>query len=475
MHRWLWVAAGLAVVIAVVTAWQPWSDERGPSVLYTPPAPASDTPHRPSEGETPFATAVSSDGRHLVDQYGDPILLRGDSPWSLMTDLSESEVKTYFGDRDARGVNAVLVSLLGAEANGAPDDDGSTYDGIRPFIDDDVTQWNDLYWQRAREYVEVAADHGITVLLYPVDSWVLDSSLVPTDVDTCSEYGRMVAEHFADAPNIVWMAGGDYLPGGDRHEGTEVDHCVDAVLEGIRSTGDERLFSMQMGAGQPMTSTDDPYWRSRVDWNFVYTYSPTYRVVARAHRSQPPIPAIFGEGNYERENNQGNQPTTAETLRRQVAWALTSGAAGDFYGSDDWEFVDGWQGRLDAPGLADVGHVRDVFERLSWWELVPDDGDFLTGGRGEPITQDDRTTDVLDSDLATAAVAKDGSVAVVYVPTSRTITIDDSVLAPGVRASWVDPSTGQEISTPVGASYRTPGENADGDEDWLLVLSASGE
>ncbi|MGH3942182.1 MAG: hypothetical protein ACRDTG_26880 [Pseudonocardiaceae bacterium] len=33
-------------------------------------------------------------------------------------------------------------------------------------------------------------------------------------------------------------------------------------------------------------------------------------------------------------------PTTEETLRRQVLWALTSGTAGDFVGSDDWEFHD---------------------------------------------------------------------------------------------------------------------------------------
>ena len=36
----------------------------------------------------------------------------------------------------------------------------------------------------------------------------------------------------------------------------------------------------------------------------------------------------MGEANYEGENNQTETlPTTDETLRRQVLWALTSGAA----------------------------------------------------------------------------------------------------------------------------------------------------
>jgi hypothetical protein len=66
-----------------------------------------------------------------------------------------------------------------------------------------------------------------------------------------------------------------------------------------------------------------------------------------AYRRQPAIPAVLGEANYEGENNQPETPpTTDETLRRQVLWSLTSGAAGEFVGSDDWEFRDGWEQRL---------------------------------------------------------------------------------------------------------------------------------
>jgi hypothetical protein len=47
----------------------------------------------------------------------------------------------------------------------------------------------------------------------------------------------------------------------------------------------------------------------------------------------------MGEANYEGENNQPETlPTTDQTLRRQVLWALTSGAAGELVGSHDWAF-----------------------------------------------------------------------------------------------------------------------------------------
>lgn len=81
-----------------------------------------------------------------------------------------------------------------------------------------------------------------------------------------------------------------------------------------------------------------------VDWNFVYTYMPTYKAVldgyTRPSGPKDPRPALFAEGNYEGENNQPeSQPTTNETLRRQILWAITSGSPGDFRGSDAGSFI----------------------------------------------------------------------------------------------------------------------------------------
>ncbi|WP_169701791.1 apiosidase-like domain-containing protein [Janibacter terrae] len=446
-----------------------------PSELSMRPEPAEPAePSKPPVREyVPLVTAVAPSGRYFVDQHGRPLLVRGDSPWSLMTDLSADQARRYFADRQSRGVNAMIVSVLGSVGNGGPSDDGATHDGVRPFRDGGITDWNPAYWRRMHAYVRMAQQHGITLVLYPVDSWVVDSGLVPTELGACRAYGRKVGEFFADLPNIMWSVGGDYLPDRASESGTEVDRCLDAVLDGIRRSGDTRPRTIQVSGGQPMASSDDPFWRHRISFNFAYTYSPTYRLVRRARAADPARPVVFGEGNYERENLQGNQPTTPETLRRQTAWALTSGAVADFYGSDDWEFRSGWQDRLHAPGLADVGHVRDVVEGLPWWTWEPDtEGDFITSGRGQAITEDDGTTDVLDSDLATAALAPDGSSGLVYVPTARTFTIDDSRLAGSVRAAWVDPSTGSRRSVPVRATYRTPGANADGDGDWLLELTS---
>jgi len=52
---------------------------------------------------------------------------------SLTTNISTADADRFFADRHAHGFNADWVNLLTAGANMAGRDDGSTYDGIRPF------------------------------------------------------------------------------------------------------------------------------------------------------------------------------------------------------------------------------------------------------------------------------------------------------------------------------------------------------
>jgi hypothetical protein len=427
----------------------------------------------PSPGEPRFVTSVSEDGRYFSDQYADPLLVQGDSPWSLMTDLSPAQAELYFRNRGEQGFNAAIVSLVGGEGNGGPSDNGGTFDGLIPFVDGDVTAWQEPYWERMTRYLELAATNGITVFLYPIDGWTIGNAFYPTTIEQCHRYGGMVAERFRDLPNIVWMSGGDYFPKAeDPASGGDVDHCIDASMRGIRAAGDNRPFSIQLGYPRSI-STDNPYWADRVTWNFVYSYRPTYVAVLQAYARNPEIPALFGEGNYERENNDVDTPdTTNQTLRRQMLWALTSGAAGAFYGSDDWEFPRGWEQRLDTEAVAQLGRMHNQFRQLPWWSLVPDTArPWITGSRGTALT-DDTGKDVLDNDYVTAARSVDGRLAAAYFPSAHTVSVDRAALAAGAKAVWIDPASWTSRMVPITDTFTTPGVNADGDEDWLLMITA---
>jgi hypothetical protein len=388
----------------------------------------------------------------------------------MFTDLSPAQVAQWAANRRSHGFNAAIVSLVGAADNGAPSDSGATYDRVLPFTAGDISRPSAAYWARTDAMLASLRDNGITAFLYPVDGWNIDNpqTFGGASLAQLRAYGAFVARRYATFPNIVWTLGGDYS--WEWTNGAQ-DERFHAVLEGIRSTGDRRPASIQLGYNRSL-STDNPFWAGRVSWNFVYTYHPTYEAVLAAYSAPRRIPALFAEGNYERENNQGDSPGTSdETLRRQVLWALTSGSPGDVYGSDDWEFHPGWADRLETAAVRQVRGLRAWFAARTWQQLVPSTGSaFLTSGRGTRVSATS-TADVMESDYATAAVAADGSWAVAYVPTARTIGVSSGATNGARDAYWLDPcSLARSARVAVDRQVAHPGRNACGAADWLFVV-----
>jgi hypothetical protein len=476
-RAWLaFTAAALVVAVAVVLIvnhdgipryQRPIPAERSDTAL-APWIPRKSRPPASSDYLRPFVTDVAPNGRYFIDQYGAPLLIRGDSPWAMLFDLSPDQVDRYLVARTKLGVNAVLVSLIGARANGGPSDSGTTFDGLRPFVGGDVNRLSAPYWARVHDYLAKAATLGITVFLYGIDSWSLGRAFAPRNLEQCTTFGTLMHAELSDLPNVVWLAGGDYEAGSDA-TGSDPDRCINQMMRGLRQAGDHRLFSIQLNG---VLTTSAAYWNARVDWCFAYTYAPSYRQILEAYATRPVRPVLLGEANYEGENNiPDSPPTTNETLRRQVLWSLTSGAAGDFYGSADWQFLPGWEDRLDRPGLNEVSTLNLLVRRLQWWELRPDfQSQFLLSGRGA-VADSGSMVDVLDNAYATAAISADNTVAMVYVPTARTITVDVDRLAEGTHAFWIDPTDGGSRSVALARTFTSPGLNRDGDEDWLLLFS----
>lgn len=426
---------------------------------------------------TQFVTGISSNGRYFVDQSGAPMLIKGDSPWAMFPDLSPTQVEQWAANRESHGFNAAIVSLIGGPGNGAATN-GSTYDGILPFVGGNITSFNETYWSRMDNYLTILKNHGITAFLYPMDGWntLSGGALYHKSAADSYTYGQKVATRYASYPNIVWMAGGDYN-GYDSSVNTEFTN----MLSGIRSTGNNKPFSIQLN--NETLSTDVSTYEPLASWNFAYTYSTTYQKILKAYDRTPsardPRPVLFGEGNYEGEDNYGGPATTNETLRRQQLWTLTSGGAGEFTGSQDWQFLSGWQNRLDTVWISQMQKIREFFSGLNWQSLVPDETTpVVTAGRGTKITADGYR-DVLQNDYVTAAQTPDKSQTVIYVPTSvsntnaRTITLDLTRLPAAYTATWVDP-TDATVTQPAvidaSGQVTTPGLHSDNTRDWILVI-----
>jgi Putative collagen-binding domain of a collagenase/Protein of unknown function (DUF4038) len=199
-----------------------------------------------------------------------------------------------------------------------------------------------------------------------------------------------------------------------------------------------------------------------------------------SYNQKPVAPAYLMEGHYDLENV-GDPPDfgTPLVLRKQNYWTMLTGGIGQFYGNKyTWSFAEGWKNKIDTPGVEQLGIWKTFFSSLPWQGLVPDqDHSVLTGGYG---TFGDVDTRVSESDYATAARMPDGSIAVVYIPSARTITANMASLRGAAKARWFDPSTGSyqdAANGPVRNSgsheFSPPGKNHAGDGDWVLLLQAS--
>lgn len=420
-----------------------------------------------------YVTGASANGRYFVDQDGSPILVRGDSPWSMFQHLSASEMDIYLANRRSYGANVLLCSMIGATANGAPSDNGATYDGILPFTGGDVTVFNSAYWTRMDSYIAKARDAGFTLMIYPIDGWTTLTGNVfdPASVGNtaCQTYGQTLATRYLSYPNIIWAFGGDYFETGT------INARFDACLTGIRAAGDTRPVTIQLGY-EFSESSESTFWDDKVDWNFVYNYRATYKGMKDGYDFTWPAspttrPALFGEGAYEGSTDP-NHPGTDLVIRRQAGWALTSGSPGEFTGQEGvWNFFSDWQDRLDTTAAGQLKAIRDALQGVAWWTLVPDDSSQLvTAGRGTRVTTD-AATYPSGNTFVTAARAADGTLAVIYMPNaSSAITVDMTKIGASPTATWVDPTSGATFGATVGSSY-SRGNNAAGSTDWLLILT----
>jgi hypothetical protein len=184
------------------------------------------------------------------------------------------------------------------------------------------------------------------------------------------------------------------------------------------------------------------------------------------------MPYFLFESAYENEHG-----VTEQRLRTQAYQANLSGAAGQVFGNNPiWHFDSGglfpvpitWQEALAGAGSRSMTQLRNLFNDIAWHKLRPDgDGVFLVNGQGSGL------------DRAVAAFSNNETLGLVYVPTTRSITIDlGNLTGPMVTARWFDPANGayydiagSPFSTNQQTIFTSPANNSSNFSDWVLVLT----
>lgn len=421
----------------------------------------------PVVGESPatFPLVVRPGQRYLEDVTGRPFLIHGDTAWSLIAVLNREEVDRYLDDRHARGFNTILVSLIEHHYSANPP--ANAY-GQQPFLEPgDYTTPNEAYFAHADWVLRRAAAKGFLVLLTPSytgccgDGWY--EEMVANGPARLRQYGEYLGRRYREFTNILWVHAGDANP--PRKD------LVRAIAEGIRAAHPRALHTAH---GAHTAALD--YWQGEpwLQVNNVYTYETVYAHALEQYARAERMPFFLIESVYENEHD-----ATEQSLRTQAYQAVLSGAAGHVFGNNPiWHF-DGrgiypapvtWQEALGSRGARSMTHLRELFTSVRWWELEPDaDNTFLTGGLGS------------EHDRAVAARSADRALALLYLPSSREITVDLGQLAgPEVAARWYDPADGR-FSAVSGSPFAATGPrrfmpepttNNSGFDDWVLVLQS---
>ena len=266
-----------------------------------------------NESTADLCLKLSDNGRYLVDQKGNPFLVVGDSPWSLIVQLNEKDRETYLEDRQKRGFNTIIVNLLEHKfSTHAP----NTLTGLAPFkTPGDFSTPNNAYFDLAHEVVEQAGEHGMVVWLAPAylgygggDEGFF-REIKAGGKEKLRAYGKYVGKRFKDLPNIVWMLGGDYTP--DPSDQWVVNDLAAAMRE-------EDPTHLMTAHHSPNSSAVEAFGEQ--PWltvnNFYGSEKTLFRPMLAEYARKPVRPFVLQETTYEDEHN-----ATPDLIRRQAYWA----------------------------------------------------------------------------------------------------------------------------------------------------------
>ena len=328
----------------------------------------------------------------------------------------------------------------------------------------DFSTPNETYFTHADWVINEAASRGMLVLLTPAylgygcggEGWCQEMNANGTT--KTFNYGVYLGNRYKNFKNVIWVHGGDTNE--NAYAGT--GDIMRAMINGIKSVDGPRVHTSHCNRE---TSGLDCYDEPWLDVNT--TYSSCSRSALRTqtdYNRARLMPFFYIEGIYE------NEGASDVCLRSQAYWSILGGSNGHIFGNNPiWRFTGpAWQQALNSTGAQSMVNVGALFRSRAWQTLVPDYlHQVVTAGYGN----------VNNATYVSAARASDGSMAMAYLPGGGTITVDMTRLTGPVTARWYDPVAGtftsiagSPFANTGSRNFTTPGSNAGGSVDWVLVL-----
>ena len=275
--------------------------------------------------------------------------------------------------------------------------------------------------------------------------------------DNARTYGKWLGQRYKDMPNIIWANGFDLKP-------WDFEQVAREFAAGLREgDGGVHLITYHPSGGASFSYFHHEGW---LDINLIQTwadYLKIYLMVTVDYLRIPPKPVVLAEGAYEEGLEYPTRPITPLLIRKQAYWSYLAGGFHTYGHNDIWRKSPTWRQALDSPGARQMGVLKKIFTSGEWWKYVPDQSVFATGASGEET-------------LNAAARSSEGNRIVLYLSSPTTVSLDMSQITagPAVRATWVNPETGEQ--TLIG-SFPNAGQRVfatpESCQDAVLLLDAT--
>jgi hypothetical protein len=350
---------------------------------------------------------VSENHRYLQHRDGTPFYYQGETAWLMPERLNRDEVAYYLGRCHEAEYNVVQVQVI----NGVPamnvygqSSHPAGYDFSSVARGASTTYG---YWDHMDYIVQTAEQQGIYVGMVCIWGGLVKGGRMTEE--EARLYGRFLAERYKDAPNIIWIIGGDLR--GDIK--TEV---WDALAETIRQYDPNHLMTYH-----PFGRTCSATWFNDRDWldfnmcqsghrrygqrkgdgdtsSTEETEEDNWRYIEASLALTPLKPVLDGEPSYE-GIPQGLHDVTqprwkAADCRRYAYWAVFAGACGHTYGSNSimqfyrpglpaaYGATQPWYEALDNDGFQQMRYLHRLMLLFPYFDRVPDQS-VIVGTNGE--------------------------------------------------------------------------------------------
>jgi hypothetical protein len=396
-------------------------------------------------GRQAYPIKVSGNGRYFVDQNGDPAFWLGNTQWQIFREYTLKEVRIILENVKSKGFNVVQAMLLGVEGPVHP----NVY-GEMPWLDNDPAKPNEEYFENVDSIIQLVREIDL-ILSMTLYHRRFGDHMNPRNA---RPWAKWIAERYKDVPNIIWsmtpVANQEYVP------------LLRQLAAGLQE-GDNGFHIITFKPDPAPYSSSFIHDESWLAFNSIQTWKDVrliYPMVTNDYSLKPVKPVVMAEGAYE-EGTEYGFDVTPLWIRRQAYYSYLAGGHHSYGHNDSWRVLPTWKDALDAPGASQMSVLKRIFlGRKEWWNLVPDQAAFASGGQTKG--------DVLNL----AARHRNSEWIMVYSASKTSFSINmNKVEGDEVNAFWIDPKTGDATfidSFPSRGvkSFSTPGEW----EDAILIL-----